>query len=75
MKWSEGHNWRVEIPYSKIITESQKNFGNQTIEFKFVVKFSESGSSNFKVIRWEGGSKNHIFDGQHIKNILQDSKV
>ena len=51
MKWSEGHNWRVELPSTKLINESQ----NYTYEFKFVVKFSENGHNHFKVIRWEGG--------------------
>lgn len=72
MKWSEGHNWRVELPPGKLISESLSSTSSSTYEFKFVVKFSEHGQNHFKVIRWEGGSKNHVFDGMHIKSMLQD---
>lgn len=72
MKWSEGHNWRVELPPGKQINDSTNYTQSCTYEFKFVVKFSENGQNYFKVIRWEGGSKNHVFDSMHIKSMLQD---
>jgi len=55
MKWSEGHNWRVELPPGKLISESMNSSSGSTYEFKFVVKFSEQGHNHYKVIRWEGG--------------------
>jgi hypothetical protein len=41
MKWSEGHNWRVELPPGKLISESMNSSSGSTYEFKFVVKLNQ----------------------------------
>lgn len=40
MKWTEGHNWIAEIPYSKI--NGAGTDPSQKLEFKFVVKFNDT---------------------------------
>ena len=68
MKWSEGHNWFAELPYSQIA-----EIPGQRFEFKFVVKRNEGG--RYSVDRWEGGGGNHCFDGVQIKKNLESPPV
>ena len=68
MKWSEGHNWNAELPYSSI-----QKIPDQMFEFKFVVKRCDGG--HYSVDKWEGGKANHCFDGIQIQKSLQSPHV
>jgi len=73
LTWSEGHNWYAEIPFSKVV-EELSNTGDQRFEFKFMIKVTES-NGHIRVSRWEGGSINHMYDGQAVQNYLKQPKV
>ena len=70
MKWSQGHMWYAMIPYVWIIEQ----LSDQNFEFKFVVKYNEGGG-NYSVVRWEGGSCNHRFNGSHVQKVLSQDNV
>ena len=63
MTWSEGHRWSASVPLV--------NYKSVSFEFKLVIKVSSSN----EVIRWEGGNKNHFFNGQQIHDILVNNEV
>jgi len=70
MKWTEGHYWIAEIPYSKI--NGPGTDASERFEFKFVVKFNDAWICKYQIIRWESGDNNHIYDGKHVQKFLKD---
>lgn len=40
-----------------------------------MVKFNNTQEKTYNIIRWEGGTQNHIFNGQHVQNQLQEENT
>jgi len=40
-----------------------------------MVKFNDTNNNTYSIIRWEGGGKNHVFDGQQVQRLLQEEKT
>ena len=72
MTWTDGHYWEAEIPMSKL----QSSLGpDHRFEFKFMVKFNNTQTGTYNIIRWEGGMQNHVYHGEHIYNMIEDQQT
>ena len=37
-----------------------------------MVKFNNQQDKTYNIIRWEGGTQNHCFNGQHVQKLLSE---